>query len=153
MNAWRKGRQFIILLEKRKFSYQLQITEIENQLLRIDFLLDEKVKEYESVNQAISFLTPSGVLDRSSIYLSIMRQGVLLSRRQLIVHEISQIEDKKIEINLKLQEFRTASNLLEKRFHKVTRDLTQRYYHYCRRNRNNDENETQEIICNVRKKL
>lgn len=152
MDAWRKGRQLITLLEYKEKLFHCRIRQIENRLKDIESLLEQCFKEYYSNNVKIKSLTPSGVLHRADIYHNIRLQGGVLSRQQLIIHQINQLEDEKLTEERTLQEHRTARNLLVKRADKVSHYLYQQCHRYRIRCDNNAENEVQETVCYGRQK-
>lgn len=95
MDAWHSGRQLIILLKYRRSIIDLKIVKIKSHLSQLNLLINEQNREYNLLKQQLNRFIPSGVLNRSEIYRNIRRQGVLLSRQQLYIIKLNQLDDEK----------------------------------------------------------
>ncbi|XTZ39298.1 type III secretion system protein [Salmonella enterica] len=151
MDAWRKGTEFVRMLERKQEIVQGNIAQAESRLRNIMALIDQHQQEYSSINQQIKLLTPSGVLNRSDIYKGIRRQGALLTHQQMVIQKITQLEEEKYAQEQKLEHYRSELNLLDKRHYKLTFYLKRLRSEHLRRLDNNAENEIQEIACYGRK--
>ncbi|MGP3590897.1 hypothetical protein [Vagococcus sp. WN89Y] len=145
MDAWRRGTGFVRMLERKQEILQGNIAKTESQLNQIKILIAQYQQESTFINQQIKLLTPSGVLSQADIYKGIRRQGALISHQQIVIQKITQLEDEKYATEDKLEQLRTAMNVLDKRHYKLTFYLQQLRREHLRRLDNNAENEIQEI--------
>ncbi|CCG87068.1 hypothetical protein [Erwinia piriflorinigrans] len=152
MSVWRKGRQLNALLEYKKTLVNCQVSKINKRLSEIQSLLEEKIFERKAIIDEINSLTPTGVLHRSDIYQKIRRQGVLLSKQQLIYHQINELEEDKEKNELNVQVFLHTRNVLEKKNHKFRSYFRHRYIDFRIRSENNIESELHETISYGREK-
>ncbi|AUX72537.1 hypothetical protein [Erwinia pyrifoliae] len=147
MDAWHKGRQFIDLIEYKRTLIDMKMVKVERLISQTKRLLNQQIHEYNLIRQKINSLTPSGVLEKSKIHQGIRCQGVLLSRQQLIIIKINQLEEENITQEKTLQNFQIQKGFLEKKYFKVTRDLYRRYNDYTIRSDENSEDDALETIC------
>ncbi len=75
MEAWRKGREFVSLLERKQQILQGDIVKTENRLAKIRQTIAEHQQECADINQQIKMLTPSGLHSRADIYKGIRTAG------------------------------------------------------------------------------
>jgi len=153
MDAWRNGKQFISLLERKQDSLKGNIARTESKIA----LIKEEIKKYQQeqhyINQQIKLLTPSGLVERADIYKGIRHQGSLLIHLQMIIHKVTQLEDEQYKHQHMLVTYRSAIQLLDKRHYKLTLYLEKQQRVYYRRCDNNSENEIQEVAIYDRKKF
>lgn len=145
MEAWRKGREFVSLLERKQQILQGNIVKTENQLAKIRLTIAEHLQECADINQQIKMLTPSGLHSRADIYKGIRQQGALLTHQQLVLHKINQLENEKYNLENNLEQHRVAISLLDKKHYKLSYYLQPLRREYIRRCDNDAENEIQEI--------
>jgi len=153
MDAWRNGKQFISLLERKQDILKKDIAFTERKITLIEEEIKKHQQEQQYVNQQIKLLTPSGLLERIDIYKGIRHQGSLLIHLQMIIHKVTQLEDEKYKHQHALVTYRSAIQLLDKRHYKLTRYLEKKQRDYFLRCDNNSENEIQEVVVYDRKKL
>ncbi len=146
MEVWRKGREFVSLLERKQQVLQGDIVKTENRLAEIRLTIAEHQQECVDINQQIKMLTPSGVNSRADIYKGIREQGALLTHQQLVFHKINQLENEKYNLENNLEQHRAAMNLLDKKQNKFSYYLQSQRRELLRRCDNDAENETQEIV-------
>ncbi|MGL5530096.1 MAG: type III secretion system protein [Plesiomonas shigelloides] len=151
MEAWRKGREFVSLLEHKQQILQGDIVKTENRLAKIMLAIAEHQQECTDINQQVKMLTPSGLHSRTDIYTGIRQQGVLLTQLQLILHEINQLENEKYNLENNLEQHIAAMSLLDKKHYKLSCYLRPLRCEYIRRCDNNAESEIQEIASYGRK--
>lgn len=145
MEAWRKGCEFVSLLECKQQILQGDIVKTENRLAKIRLTIAEYQQECADINQQIRMLTPSGLHSRADIYKGIRQQGALLTHQQLVLHKINQLENEKYNLENKLEQHRAAMILLDKKHYKLSYYLQPLRREYIRRCDNDAENEIQEI--------
>ncbi|EHM45781.1 MAG: type III secretion system protein [Yokenella regensburgei] len=145
MEAWRKGCEFVSLLERKQQILQGDIVKTENRLAKIRLTIAEYQQECADINQQIRMLTPSGLHSRADIYKGIRQQGALLTHQQLVLHKINQLENEKYNLENKLEQHRAAMILLDKKHYKLSYYLQPLRREYIRRCDNDAENEIQEI--------
>ncbi|KAF1368341.1 type III secretion system protein [Yokenella regensburgei] len=145
MEAWRKGCDFVSLLERKQQILQGDIVKTENRLAKIRLTIAEYQQECADINQQIRMLTPSGLHSRADIYKGIRQQGALLTHQQLVLHKINQLENEKYNLENKLEQHRAAMILLDKKHYKLSYYLQPLRREYIRRCDNDAENEIQEI--------
>ncbi|ATZ12425.1 hypothetical protein [Erwinia amylovora] len=146
MDAWRKGNEFVRMLERSQDILQGNIARTESQLTQIRARIIEFQHENALINQQIKLLTPSGVLKRDDIYRGIRKQGALLTHLQMVIQKITQLEHEQFSHEQELEGFRFAKNMLDKRHCKLTFYLQQLRRERSRRKDINAENEIQEIV-------
>ncbi|MBN3264707.1 type III secretion system protein [Pectobacterium brasiliense] len=145
MDVWRRGRGFVQMLEHKQDILHGNIATAENCLSQIKSLIVQHQQECMSIDQQMKNLTPSGLVSRDDIYAGIRRQGALLNRQQFIIQEIKQLEGKKDNEERKLNQYRAAMSVLDKRHYKLSFYLQRVRSEYLRRSENNIENDIQEI--------
>src|SRR5471030_3533195 len=145
MEAWRKGREFVCMLERKQQILQGDIAKAENRLAQIKVQIAEYQQECADINQQIKMLTPAGILSRADIYKGIRQQGALLAHQQLVIHKISQLESEQHNLEHTLHQHRAAMTLLDKKHYKISYYLQPLRREYIRRCDNDAENEIQEI--------
>lgn len=145
MEAWRKGHEFVCMLERKQQILQANIVKVENRLAHIKSQIAQYQQECADINQQIKMLTPKGVNSRGDIYKGIRQQGALLAHQQQIMHKINQLEDKKYSMEDELLQFRVTMTLLDKKHYKLSYYLQPLRREYIRRCDNDAENEIQEI--------
>ncbi|MCS3431545.1 type III secretion system protein [Klebsiella sp. BIGb0407] len=153
MDAWRNGRQFISLLQRKQDILKGNIVRTESRILLIKEEIKKHQQEQHYINQQIKLLTPSGLLDRADIYKGIRHQGSLLIHLQMIIHKVTQLEDEQYKHQQSLETYRSSMQLLDKRHYKLTQYLEKQQHAYHRRCDNNSENEIQEVVVYDRKKF
>ncbi|MEN4910724.1 type III secretion system protein [Erwinia amylovora] len=153
MDAWHSVRQLIILLEYRRSIIDLKIVKIKSHLSQLNLLINEQIREYDLLKQQLNRFIPSGVLNRSEIYRNIRRQGVLLSRQQLYLIKLNQLDDEKIRQEQALQNYQSEKFFLEKKHHKITCNIYRQYTDYRMRSDNHTEDDELELICYDKSKL
>jgi len=153
MDAWRNGKQFVSLLERKKEILVGHIIKIENRLSAIRKEIEEHQREQTYINQQIKLLTPSGILARADIYKGIRRQGSLLAHLQMVMHKVTQLEDEQHKHQNILAEYRSVMSELDKRHYKLKLHLHKQQRIYYQRLDNNIENEIQEMAIYDRKKF
>lgn len=151
MEAWRKGREFVSMLERKQQVLQGDIVKVENRMAKIRLQIAEYQQECADINQQIKMLTPSGVHSRADIYKGIRQQGALLTHQQLVFHKISQLESEKYKLERSLDQYRAAMTQLDKKHYKLSYYLQPLRREYMRRSDNSAENEIQEIASYGRK--
>ncbi|MGE4802493.1 type III secretion system protein [Yersinia hibernica] len=151
MEAWRKGREFVSMLERKQQILLGDIAKAESQLAQIRLKMAEYQQECADINQQIKMLTPTGVHSRADIYKGIRQQGALLTHQQLVLHKISQLETEEYKLEHSLEQHRSAIILLDKKHYKLSYYLRPLRREYMRRGDNNIENEIQEIASYGRK--
>jgi len=145
MNAWHKCREFLLMVEHKQ---QLNMTDIlyaENKIQQINEKIERFRQEFAYTNQQIKTLTPSGVLARSDLYKGIRQQGALITHQQLVIHQITLLEDELQTVQQKLEQLHLAKGILDKKHHKLTYHMKQMRSENLRRQDNNMENELQEL--------
>lgn len=145
MEAWRKGREFVSMLERKQQILQGDIVKAENRLAEVKLTIAEYQQASADINQQIKMLTPSGLHSRADIYKGIRQQGALLTHQQMVLHKINQLEDEKHNLEDRLEHHRAAMNLLDKKHYKLSYYLQPLRREYLRRCDNDAENEIQEI--------
>jgi len=86
MEAWRKGREFVGMLERKQQVLQQDILKTENNLTQVKLLIQQYQQEFSDINKQIKMLTPAGVVNRADIYKGIRQQGALLTHQQYVFH-------------------------------------------------------------------
>jgi chromosome segregation ATPase len=145
MEAWRRGREFVRLLERKQDVLKGDIAKAEGRLTNIKLLIAEYQQEFADINQQIKMLTPAGVLSRADIYKGIRQQGALLTHQQLLFHKITQMEDEKYNLEQSIQRYRASMVVLDKKHYKLNYYLQPLRLDYLRRSDNAAENEIQEM--------
>ncbi|GLY60830.1 hypothetical protein Pcaca05_16870 [Pectobacterium carotovorum subsp. carotovorum] len=145
MNVWRRGREFVQMLEKKQDVLHGNIAAAENCLAKIKLLIVQHQQECMSIDQQMKKLMPSGLVSRDDIYAGIRRQGALLNKQQFIIQEIKRLEKKQDAEEKKLHQYRSAMAVLDKRHYKLSFYLQRIRREYLRRSENNIENDIQEI--------
>lgn len=145
MDVWRKGCEYLSMLERKQGTLRRNIAMVENQLAQITKKIAELQLEYAHFNQQIKGLTPSGLVNRVDIYKGIRKQGALITQQQLVYHKISQLEDEKCDQEQTLYELQTATKVLDMKHYKISFYLQPLRREYLRRCDNNIENEVQEL--------
>ncbi|HEN3636235.1 TPA: type III secretion system protein [Yersinia enterocolitica] len=145
MEAWRKGHEFVCLLERKQQILQGDIVKTENRLAKIRLTIAEYQQECADINQQIKMLTPFGLHSRADIYKGIRQQGALLTHQQLVLHKINQLENEKSNLENNLKQHYAAMSLLDKKHYKLSYYLQPLRREYIRRCDNDAENEIQEI--------
>ncbi|WP_299999398.1 type III secretion system protein [uncultured Cedecea sp.] len=153
MDAWRNGKQFISLLERKQDILKGNIARTENKIAAIKKEIKKHQQEQQYINQQIKSLTPSGRLTRADIYKGIRQQGALLIHLQIIIHKVTQLEDEQYKQQNILDSYRSAMQQLDKRYYKLTSYIKKQKNIYYRRCDNNVENEAQEVAVYDRKKI
>ncbi|WP_168415684.1 type III secretion system protein [Erwinia amylovora] len=153
MDAWHSGRQLIILLKYRRSIIDLKIVKIKSHLSQLNLLINEQIREYNLLKQQLNRFIPSGVLNRSEIYRNIRRQGVLLSRQQLYIIKLNQLDDEKMRQEQALQNYQSEKCFLEKKHHKISCSIYRQYTDYRMRSDNHTEDDELELICYDKSKL
>lgn len=146
MDAWRKGREFVRMIERNQEILRGDIVRTEGQLTKIRAEIIQLQNENTCINQKIKLLTPSGLLQRDDIYKGIRKQGTLLTQLQKVIQKITELEGDKETHEQEVQKLRIAKNMLDKRHCKLTFYLQQLRRDRLRRRDNNAENEIQEIV-------
>lgn len=145
MEAWRKGREFVSLLERKQQIMQGNIVKTKNRLAQIKLTIAEHQQECADINQQIKMLTPSGLHSRGDIYKGIRKQGGLLAHQQLVLHKINQLENEKYNLGHHLEQHVAAMSMLDKKHYKLSSYLQPLRREYIRRCDNDALNEIQEI--------
>lgn len=146
MNAWRKGHEFVRMLERSQEMLQGNIVRTQSQLTQVKTQILQLQQENAFINQQIKLLTPSGVLGRDDIYKGIRKQGALLTHLQIVIQKITQFEEEKFTYEQELNTLHTTKKILDKRHCKLTFYLQQLRRDRLLRRDNNAENEIQEIV-------
>lgn len=145
MEAWRKGREFVCMLERKQQVLQGDIAKTENRLAQLRQQIAQHQQECEDINQQIKMLTPAGLHCRADIYRGIRQQGALIAHQQLVMHKINQLENEQYKQEQILHQYRASMTQLEKKHYKLSYYLQPLRREYMRRCDNNAENEIQEI--------
>ncbi|WP_033477160.1 hypothetical protein [Erwinia amylovora] len=153
MDVWHSARKLINLLEYRRSIIDLKIVKIKSHLSQLNLLIDEQIRGYNLLRQQLNKFIPSGVLNRKEIYRNIRRQGVLLSRQQLFIIKINQLDDEKIRQEQALQNYQSEKCFLEKKYHKITCNIYRQYTDYRMRSDSYTEDDELELICYDKSKL
>ncbi len=153
MDAWRNGKKFISLLERKQDIVKGNIARTESKIALIKEEIKKHQQEQDYINHQIKLLTPSGLLERADIYKGIRHQGSLLIHLQMIIHKVTQLEEEQYKHQNILVTYRSAIQLLDKRHCKITLYLAEQQCSYYRRCDNNSENEMQEVAVYDRKKF
>lgn len=151
MEVWRKGHEFVGMLERKQLTLQRNIVETENQLMQVKLQIQLHQQECTDINQQIKMLTPAGVLSRADIYKGIRQQGALMMHLQYVSQKISQLESEQHKLEqLNLQQRRVMTQL-DKKHYKLNHYLQPLRRDYIRRCDNAAENEIQELAVYGRK--
>ncbi|KML20838.1 type III secretion system protein [Leclercia adecarboxylata] len=151
MEVWRKGHEFVGMLERKQLTLQRNIVETENQLMQVKLQIQLHQQECTDINQQIKMLTPAGVLSRADIYKGIRQQGALMMHLQYVSQKISQLESEQHKLEqLNLQQRRVMTQL-DKKHYKLNHYLQPLRRDYIRRCDNSAENEIQELAVYGRK--
>lgn len=145
MQAWRKGCEFVRMLERKQQVLQGDIIRTEDKLAQLKTQIAHYQQELADINQQIKMLTPAGVFSRADIYKGIRQQGALLTHQQLVFHKINQLESEQEKCMHTLEQYRAAMNRLDKKHYKLTYFLQPLRRDYLRRRDNAAENEIQEL--------
>lgn len=145
MEAWRKGREFVRMLERKQQILQGDIVKAENRLAKLKVQITQYQQECADINQQIKMLTPNGVNSRADIYKGIRQQGALLAHQQQVMFKINQLESEQYDVEDNLLQYRSKMTMLDKKHHKLSYYLRPLRREYLRRSDNNTENEIQEI--------
>lgn len=145
MEAWRKGREFVCMLERKQQILQGDIVKAENRVATIKAKIAQHQQECADINQQIRMLTPVGINSRADIYKGIRQQGTLLAYQQQVMHKINQLESEKYKLEDDLHQYHTAMTVLDKKHYKLSYYLQPLRREYLRRCDNDAENEIQEI--------
>lgn len=151
MQVWRKGREVIALLERKRETLQGYIAKTANQIEKTALEIAKHQQECAAINQQIKMLIPNGLYNRADIYKGIRQQGILLTQQQLIFHKIDQLENEKDTLEDNLKHYQAGMNLLEKKNYKLSHYLQPLRRDYLRRCDNDEENDIQEMACYGRK--
>lgn len=150
MQAWRKGNEILRIIDKKRCILQLDIFNAGKRLSTIRYHLNENKKKFDILSRAINELTPTGLITSLEMYKIIREQGLLLSDREFIAHEIYQLEqDENLEIK-SIEQYSIKINLIDKKMNKIDNHLKSMVKAYLHRRVNNEENETQEIAVHDR---
>lgn len=140
-----EGVDSVQMLEHKQEILRGNMATAENRILQIKTLIIQHQQDCISIDQQMKTLTPSGLVSRDDIYTGIRRQGALLNQQQFIIQEIKQLESELGVQERKIQQYRTAMTVLDKRHYKLSFYLQRIRREYLRRSENNIENEIQEI--------
>lgn len=146
MHAWRKGRTFLNLLEHKQTRARHDKKKSEFQLDSIIHNISKCQRDYEEINLDMAQLMSPGVLSRSEIYQRIRRQGLLMSRQQDIVQQLSDLQS---EVNIEEQKIQQCQNEIvesEKRRQNISRNLQRMRRNELLRADINAENDIEEIV-------
>jgi prefoldin subunit 5 len=141
MQVWRKGRELVSLLERKRQILQGDIAKLANQIESVAQEIAVHQQAIADINQQIKNLIPIGLFNRADIYKGIRQQGILLAEQQLILHKIDQLQDEKDKLETELEEYCEAMNLLDKKQYKLSYYLRPLRREYIRRYENDAENE------------
>ncbi|EMY3602384.1 hypothetical protein [Klebsiella aerogenes] len=153
MEAWRKGREFVRMLDRKQHFLQGDIVKTESRLAQVRLQIMSHQQEVTDINQQIKMLTPAGVVSREDIYKGIRQQGALLTHQNIVFHKISQLENEQYNLENTLEEQRAALSVLDKKHYKITYYLQPLRRDYLRRCDDAAENEIQEIAGYGRKNI
>lgn len=148
MRLWLKGQRFLQLLERKQQVVIGHIASAENQRSQTDLLIKQKQQECAEVKQKIQQLTPAGIQSRGDVYKKIRHQGLLLNRLQLLVDEITRLDNERNALQKQLQQLQVARIALDKKQHKISFHLKRVRREYLSRNDMDAENEIQEMLNN-----
>ena len=153
MEAWRKGCEFVGMLERKQQVLQQDILKAENNLTQVKLQIQQYQQEFSDINQQIKMLTPAGVVNRADIYKGIRQQGALLTHQQYVFHKINQLESEQLKLEQQLEQHRGLMTQLDKKHYKLTYYLQPLRRDYIRRCDNAAENEIQEMAGYARKSV
>lgn len=153
MEAWRRGREFVSMLERKQQILQGDIVKAKSRLAKIRLTIAEHQQECTDINQQIKMLTPSGLHSREDIYKGVRQQGALLTYQQLVLHKINQLENEKYHLELSLEQHSAAMCQLNKKHYKLSCYLQSMRLEYIRRYDNDVENEIQDMMSHGRKNI
>ncbi len=145
MEAWRKGREFVGMLERKQQVLQQDIVKTENNLAQVNLQIKQYQQEFSNINQQIKMLTPAGVMSRADIYKGIRQQGALLTHQQYVFHKINQLENEQEKLERNREQLRASMTRLDKKHYKLNYYLQPLRRDYIRRCDNAAENEIQEM--------
>ncbi|HFT1247459.1 TPA: type III secretion system protein [Escherichia coli] len=145
MQVWRKGREFVRMLECKQQFLQSNILKTEDKLTQLCNQIAQSWQEFTDISHQIKMLTPIGVLNQADIYKSIRLQGVLLAQQQWVFHKISQLESEQCKLEHILEKYRFDMTQLDKKHYKLTCYLQLLHRGYLRYRDNAAENEIQEL--------
>lgn len=145
MKAWRKGREFVGMLERKQMILHQDIVKIENNLVLVKLELENYQQEFSNINHQLKKLNPEGVMRRADIYKGIRQQGVLLTHQQYVIHKINQLESEAQNLEQKNEQLRASMTWLNKRCYKLSDYLQLQRRDYISRCDNAAENEIQEM--------
>lgn len=145
MEAWRKGREFVGMLERKKQVLQHDIVKTDNNLAQIILQIQQYQQELSDINQQIKMLTPTGVMSRADIYKGIRQQGTLLTHQQYVFHKINQLKSEQQKLEQNKEQLRASMTRLDKKHYKLNYYLQPLRRDYIRRRDNAAENEIQEM--------
>lgn len=153
MEAWRKGREFVGLLERKQQVLQQDIVKTENNLAQVNLQIQQYQQEISYINQQIKILAPAGVMSRADIYKGIRQQGALLTHQQYVFHKINQLESEQQKLAQKKEQLLVSMTQLDKKHDKLNYYLQPLRHDYIRRCDNAAENEIQEMARYGRKSI
>lgn len=145
MEAWRKGREFVGMLERKQQVLQRDIFNTENNLTQVKLQIQQYQQEFSDINQQIKMLTPAGIVNRADIYKGIRQQGALLTHQQYVFHKINQLESEQLKLEQQGEQQRALMTQLDKKHYKLNYYLQPLRREYFRRCDNAAENEIQEM--------
>lgn len=145
MEAWRKGREFVGMLERKKQVIQQDIVKTDNNLAQVILQIQQYQQEFSDINQQIKMLTPAGIMSRADIYKGIRQQGALLTHQQYVFHKINQLESEQQKLEQNKEQLRASMTRLDKKHYKLNYYLQPLRRDYIRRRDNAAENEIQEM--------
>lgn len=146
MEAWRKGREFVGMLERKQHVLQQDMVKTENNLAQVNLQIQQYQQEFSDINQQIKMLTPAGVMSRADIYKGIRQQGALLTHQQYVFHKINQLESEQQKLEHNKEQLRASMTRLDKKHYKLNYYLQPLRRDYIRRCDHAAENEIQEMV-------
>jgi len=153
MQALRKCKEFIRMLEHNQNILQAEIIKSEGILAHIKLLMSEQQHQFDMINKEIKNLSPKGLLSRKEMFKNIRSQAVLLSKQQFLIYRINEIEQELDQQNNKVKEKKNTMFKLNKRHRKLSSHSIRIRRRYFLDNLNKSENEIQEVACYGRKDL
>ncbi|MGN7915548.1 hypothetical protein [Enterobacter sp. 22466] len=145
MAAWRKGIQFIDLLERKQNAMLRQCAIHQDALRSLGEKGDALQQQWERLRQEIRDLLQTGTLTQAGLRECLRQQGILLSQQHTLWQQIQDIKEARELHQQQLLECQEQTAVLHKRKLKIQRFFTQLRLEHIRRQENMIENDIQEI--------
>lgn len=146
MNVWRKGREFLSLIEHKQQLLKIEISQVQGLIKKIDERTAALMDVYVSNAQHIRELSPVGLVSRSEIYQGIHQQGIILSQQQLLLHKLNELKNQRLNQEEILREYYLTIAMLNKKHYKIDHSIKENRRAFLLSKEKRTETDIQEVV-------